>query len=395
MKSVINKIVITKQNSSFLISIIDKLKQSGVRQVEFILPFKMRKSDKVPSLMEAALDIAMAKKYARNKGIEVLSGYCLMSNPYLPKNRSFFDIGKAKLKIDVKRHQDKPKFSIIIPAYNKKNSLKFVLSSFFSQSYPKSKYEVIVVDDGSNDKTLYSIKKILPTCNFKYFYWPRGKIKLRDSHKKWAKFYNRAGLARNIGINHAQGEIILFNDADILVNKDCLKKHKKYHDKYPNMVVRGFRNYLAENFKPSFQKICDFAYLNKISYPERTRQGVKQLCREYNLIGARCGRVVTANLSIRKKYLEQVNGFSSDFVFWGFEDTDLGYRLSKLKMKLIWDSKLKVYHLYHAKESGKELKNLLNLWVNANIFYRKYLDEKICNIFKDEILYCLDDIILN
>lgn len=331
-------------------------------------------------------------KYLRKKRNKVLLNRDLEYNPYLPQDIKFFDISKAELEIDYRKHKDKPKFSVIIPTFNKKNNLKFVLNNFFKQDYSKLKYEIIVLDDGSNDKTLQTIKEIEPTCNFKYFYWPRKKIKLKNHFKKWAQFYNRVGLARNIGIKQAQGEIVLFNDADILVTKDCLKKHERYHQRYPNIIVRGFRMFLPK--KLNLKKIENFSYLDKISRPEKTKKERKRDCQLYNLSKEGWYRVITSNLSVRKKYLEKVGGFSRDFVFWGFEDVDLGYRLKELKMRLIWDDKIKVYHLHHLKESGGELNDLLIFWLNTNILYRKYLDEEIYDIFKDTIIHRLDKLIL-
>lgn len=316
----------------------------------------------------------------------------LKYNPYLPQDADFFDISKAELKIDFKKNKSKPKFSIIIPTFNKKDSLNLVLNNFFEQNYPKSKYEIIVVDDGSNDGTLESIKKIKPTCNFKYFYWHRKKIKVKKEFKKFAKFYNRVGPARNIGIKHAQGEIVLFNDADILVTKDCLKKHERYHQEYPNIIARGFRMFLPQ--KLNFKRIENFIYLDKIACPEKIKGERKLACRLYNLSKKGWHRVITSNLSIRKKYLEKVGGFSRDFVFWGFEDVDLGYRLKKLKMNLIWDDKVKVYHLHHSKESGGELNDLLIFRLNTNILYRKYLDKETYKIFKDVVIRRLGDLTL-
>jgi len=366
-----------------------------IRQVKFVLPFKLDVNDPVPSLVEAAPNITMIRNYAQEKGIKVLTDENLEYNPYLPQDFDFFDVAKAELKIDFEKYKVRPKFSIIIPTFNKKDSLKFVLNNFFKQNYPKSQYEIIIVDDGSNDKTLQVIKKIRPTCNFKYFYWPRKKIKVKEEFKKFAKFYNRVGPARNIGIKHAQGKIVLFNDADILVTKNCLKKHQVYHQRYSNIIVRGFRMFLPEKFNPNFEKIENFSYLDKISSQEKPDDEMKLHCRMYNLSKKGWQRVVTSNLSIRKKYLEKVNGFSRDFVFWGFEDVDLGYRLSKkLNLKFVWDDKIKVYHLHHSKESGGELNDLLIFWFNTNILYRKYLDEEIYKIFRDAILYRLDKILL-
>jgi len=104
---------------------------------------------------------------------------------------------------------------------------------------------------------------------------------------------------------------------------------------------------------------------------------------------------VTANLSIRRKYLEEVGGFDKDFVFWGFEDTDLGYRLGKkFNLGFIWDDRIKVYHLYHPREAGDKLNDLFAFKIGADIFYHKYLDEEIYNLYKDAIMGRLEDIIL-
>ena len=392
----IAKIIITSENLPFLPLIINRIEQKGIKRVKFVLPFKLDKNDSVPSLMEAAPNIAIIKNYVQKKGIEILSNQKIENNPYLPQDVDFFDTKTVELKINFQKYKNKPKFSVIIPTFNKKDSLKFVLNNFFNQKYPKSRYEIIVIDDGSNDKTLESMKKIKPACNFKYFYWSRKKIKLKDDLKKWAEFYNRVGLARNIGIEHAQGDIILFNDADILVTKDCLKKHEVYHKKYSNVVVRGFRMFLPlpNKFKPSIKKLSNFKCLNRISHPEKNKREKKMHCRLHDLSQEGWQRIVTADLSIRKKYLEEVGGFSHDFVSWGFEDVDLGYRLSKLDMRLMWDDKIKVYHLYHKREAGGELKDLLAFWVGTNILYRKYLDEKIYHVYRDVIMYKLDNLML-
>jgi glycosyltransferase involved in cell wall biosynthesis len=296
-------------------------------------------------------------------------------NLYLPEDLGFFDTGTAEIKIDFKKHKSKPVFSVIIPTFNKKSSLRFVLDNLFKQDYPKSRYEIIVIDDGSNDKTLESVKKIKPTCNFKYFYWPRKRIAMKREFRQWAKFYNRVGLVRNIGVENSNGEIILFNDADILTEKDCLKKHHQYHLKESKIIVRGFRMLLPKG--AGFDA-------RKKARPEKPEDEKILHCRMHNLTQEGWHRVVTSNLSIRKKHLEKVGGFSRDFIFWGFEDADLGYRLSKsLKLKFIWDANIKVYHFWHPREAGNERRHFLAFKTGASIMYNKYLDDEIISVFNE------------
>ena len=95
------------------------------------------------------------------------------------------------------------KFSIIIPNYNKGKYIKECLDSVFNQDIEKEKYEVIVVDDGSTDNSLEVINQF--------------PVKLLNSNRK------RAGGARNIGIDNASGEYILFLDSDdFLANNNIL-----------------------------------------------------------------------------------------------------------------------------------------------------------------------------
>lgn len=97
------------------------------------------------------------------------------------------------------------KFSIIIPNYNKEKYIKDCLDSIYNQDISEDKYEVILIDDGSTDNSLEIIKN-----------YP---VKLFKTNRK------RAGGARNVGLNSAEGEYIIFIDSDdYLSNNFVLKK---------------------------------------------------------------------------------------------------------------------------------------------------------------------------
>lgn len=95
------------------------------------------------------------------------------------------------------------KISIIIPTYNEEDVILDCLETLMKQSYKD--FEVIVVDDGSTDKTLSEIKVKNEEL-----------IILKQEHKG-------PGAGRNLGVNHAKGDILVFVDSDMTFDKNFLK----------------------------------------------------------------------------------------------------------------------------------------------------------------------------
>ncbi|AHF79967.1 glycosyltransferase [Thermococcus paralvinellae] len=105
-----------------------------------------------------------------------------------------------------------PFVSIIIPAYNEEESIKDSIISALSQDYPK--FEVIVVDDGSEDKT-FEVASSIKDERLRVF---------RKTHKGKAR-------ALNFGLSKAQGEIIITTDADTLLHNSAVKEVvNRFHD---------------------------------------------------------------------------------------------------------------------------------------------------------------------
>lgn len=108
-----------------------------------------------------------------------------------------------------------PKVSIVIPVYNGEKYIKKTLSSVFNQSFKD--FEVITIDDGSQDKT----KKILKTYGKKIRY-------IYQENKGTA-------AARNTGIKAAKGKYIAFLDQDDLWLPQKLAEQVKILDKKPKV----------------------------------------------------------------------------------------------------------------------------------------------------------------
>ena len=111
------------------------------------------------------------------------------------------------------------KFSIIIPNYNEEKYIKRCLDSIFNQTMNKGKYEVIVIDDGSTDKSIEIIKQY--------------DVKLLNSNRLGA------GGARNKGLDIASGKyIILLDGDDYLYENDVLEKLDKKLDNQDIVFVK-------------------------------------------------------------------------------------------------------------------------------------------------------------
>lgn len=100
--------------------------------------------------------------------------------------------------------------SVIIPVYNEEHTISHCLESLKGQTLkPK---EIIVVDDGSTDKTFKKIAR-LQAAGYKLQV-------LRNRHKG-------AGAARNLGASKASGDILAFVDADMCFNQEFLEELTK------------------------------------------------------------------------------------------------------------------------------------------------------------------------
>jgi len=102
--------------------------------------------------------------------------------------------------------------TIVVCAYNESLNIYYCLKSLAAIDYPVNKFEVIIIDDDSEDETLDIIKKFIVEnkhINFKFY-----KIK-----------HGGLSIARNTGVKISKNEIILFVDADAIIDKDILNQY--------------------------------------------------------------------------------------------------------------------------------------------------------------------------
>src|SRR5690554_7504849 len=100
------------------------------------------------------------------------------------------------------RNMDSKFISVIVPAHNEDKYISQCLESLSTQDYPKSLYEIIVVDNNSADKT----SEIAANFNVKILQQSTGPV----------------GAVRNAGASLAKGGLLAFIDADCVAPKDWL-----------------------------------------------------------------------------------------------------------------------------------------------------------------------------
>ncbi len=125
------------------------------------------------------------------------------------------------------------KASLVIPTYNSRELLAPCLISLNHQRLdPSDEFEVVLVDDGSTDGTGDMVSALPLKYPVRRFYLPRTEESCRSA-------------ARNVGIQAAEGELIVFADGDQIIDPLYLREHIRCHRDRPGIVAVGFRDYLA------------------------------------------------------------------------------------------------------------------------------------------------------
>jgi cellulose synthase/poly-beta-1,6-N-acetylglucosamine synthase-like glycosyltransferase len=194
-----------------------------------------------------------------------------------------------------------PLITVLIAAYNEEKNLPNCLDSIVSQDFPKDKYEILVVDNNSSDKTVEIAKK----------YGARVVTESRQGNT----------FAVSKGMKSALGEVIAMLDADTLAGKNWLKQIEVA---FSNKDVVGATGNADIN---SGSKLMD--YLSPKVYGGFLR---------FNFLVGK-PHLTGFNLIVRRKTLEEIGGINEEFTM--SPDVDLGLRLSK-KGRVIYLKNLKV-----------------------------------------------------
>lgn len=225
--------------------------------------------------------------------------------------------------------------SIIIPSYNRRESVCALVNALLDQDDSDLATEIIVVLDGSTDGSAEALSAMIAGREARVCIWQQANR-------------GRAG-ARNAGLERATGSIILFLDDDVLPGPELVRAHWRAHQsadavlgRIEPVTVPGTPRAIAEQ-EETFHRERHGALMA----PDAT---------------IRATDVFAGNLSVKRHLLDAVGPFDEAFTGYGCEDWDMGQRLLDCGAVFAYAPDALVYHrspltrqqwLRHAWQEGR------------------------------------------
>jgi len=206
-------------------------------------------------------------------------------------------------------------FSIIIPTYNRPERLKTCLDSLLNLDYPPDNFEIIIVDDGSNQPLDTLIQPYQNQLNLTL---------LRQNNSGPAK-------ARNTGANAAQGEYLAFTDDDCTLDQKWLSALEKGFLETPNALLGGKTiNALPNNpYSTASQLLIDYLY----DYYNHQSQKVQFFA--------------SNNFALSRELFQKVGQFDLSFPLAAGEDREFCDRWLGAGYPLVYIDDAIIYHAHH------------------------------------------------
>jgi GT2 family glycosyltransferase len=262
----------------------------------------------------------------------------------------------------------KPRVSVLVLGYNEKRFLEGCLSAILDQDYQRELYEVLFVDNGSNDESKAWVQEHYPEV---------GVIRLDQNYG--------FGGGNNRGADHAQGDLLVFLNADTVVHRSYLANLVRAMDEEPD-VKACMAGGLGPG-SPGFEAMDREKLPSIVYYSDVVRFGHVGTNRIRSNASPRstlhlAGSTAMVDLSI----MDELEYFFDESYFLDGDDTDLGFRINSLGYKVVVAPKALFYHLAGAPTNLKPTKRMFDRMVrlHRNRFVTYYR-----NLYTPEFLLSL------
>lgn len=203
--------------------------------------------------------------------------------------------------------------SVVIPALNSASTIALTLSSIFSNKFPRESFEVLVIDNGSSDRTV-EIARTYP-------------VEIHHCSKKGI------GPPRNLGIKMAKGEIVCLTDSDCIVERDWLEKIRSFFEQNPDADSVGGPVLPYSHSQNKIQRLTGEIFVEDQGYPVKIKKVQN---------GSMSGVIFGSNSAYKKDAITSAGGYEEP----GGSNLELAWRLVSMKRNLFFDPKIRVSHIF-------------------------------------------------
>ncbi|MGE5262963.1 MAG: glycosyltransferase family 2 protein [Acidobacteriota bacterium] len=238
--------------------------------------------------------------------------------------------------------------SVVIPTYQRRESVRRLLAAFAAQTMPPQDYQVIVSIDGSEDGTREMIERLPVPFPLEALWQPnRGRA-----------------TACNAGIRAARGELIVMLDDDMEPVPDFLTAHVRAHAADRRLGVLGAVPARVDAAAPPIS--CYIADKFNRHLANLAQAGHQIKLRDF----------YSGNFSIRRDILFQAGLFDESFKNYGNEDLELFLRLSKQNVCFVFCQEALAYQ-YSTKDLLSVARDNRAAGKTALLLSQKHPDEMV------------------
>jgi GT2 family glycosyltransferase len=217
-----------------------------------------------------------------------------------------------------------PSFSVVIPTFRRPHALELTLRHILEVDYPPDAFEVIVVDDGSGDETAAVVER---------------HVGGRTAVTYAEQANSGAAAARNRGARVATGDMVLFLDDDILVERTHLQLHAATHDRFDRALVNGEWRFTPETL--ALLQTSSFGRY-RIALEDHFREEAP--ARPLGDDCLQCEVLPAPDLSMERELFWEIGGFDEAFPAAGAEDQEFSYRARQAGCLLVRNPTIRLLH---------------------------------------------------
>jgi glycosyltransferase involved in cell wall biosynthesis len=241
------------------------------------------------------------------------------------------------------------RISVIVPAYNAGDTIDRCLEALAHQTIPRECYEIIVVDDGSSDET----------C---------ARVKAHAGVRLLAQPHAGPAVARNLGVEHARGEIVLFTDSDCEPTQDWIER-----------MVTPFRDEQVVGVKGTYltrqrEMVARFV---QIEYEDKYDRMAREKYIDF---------VDTYSAGYRRAVFVTNGGFDPAFPAPSVEDQEFSFRLARQGYKMVFVPQAVVYHWGHARNLWSYCRRKFRIGYWKVVVHRRHPDRLLRDSHTPQVL---------